>query len=249
MAMATRQAGPGALRELALKKDWQSVSKTALTEIQKLISERSLGPGERIPGQRELSEQLGVSRPAIREALAMLETLGAVEVKPGQGVYLSQAGDAAPLDLEAAWHFSAQSSPQEIYQLRFAIEGFAVRMAARRAGSKDVDRLRDMNAAMQSLLENGDIVAAAAEDFAFHLAIVRLSGNRAMEQILTSLDKPILGTQMMPLSRRQRLFEPIEEHAKIIDALARGDSELAGIMMRYHITRAAERTGVVFQAG
>lgn len=232
-----------------MRKDWKPVPKAALAEIQKLIAERSLKPGECLPGQRELSEQMGISRPAIREAVAMLETLGVVDVRPGRGVFLSQPGDAAPTDLEAAWRLSARSSPQEIYQLRFAIEGFAVRMAARRVGPKDVSRLREINAGMERLLEEGDVVAAAAEDFAFHLAIVRLSANRAMEQILKNIDRLILGTQMMPLSGRQRLFEPIEEHGKILDGLERGDSELAGVMMRYHIARAAERAGATFQAG
>lgn len=232
-----------------MRKDWKPVPKAALAEIQTLIAERSLKPGDCLPGQRELSERMGISRPAIREALAVLETLGVVEVRPGRGVFLSQPDEAVPPNAGTAWRLSTQSSPQEIYQLRFAIEGFAVRMAARRVGPKDASRLREINTRMEWLLKEGDVVAAAAEDFAFHLAIVRLSGNRAMEQILMNIDRLILGTQMMPLSRRQRLFEPIEEHAKIVEGIEHGDSELAGVMMRYHITRAAERSGTLFQAG
>lgn len=234
---------------MAMRKDWKPVPKAAMTEIQRLISERDLKPGERLPGQRELSEQIGVSRPAMREAVAMLETLGLVEVRPGQGVFVARLDGAAPPDPDTVWRFSTRSSPQEIYQLRFAIEGFAVRMAARRAGASDADRLREINARMKELLETGDVMAAAAEDLAFHLAIVRLSGNRAMEQLLMSIDRLILGTQMMPLSHRQRLLEPIEEHAKILDGIERGDPELAGVMMRYHITQAAERSGAAFRGG
>jgi GntR family transcriptional repressor for pyruvate dehydrogenase complex len=234
---------------IQLNPPWQPLSKTALSKIQGLIAERALGPGDRLPGQRELAEALKISRPAIREAFAMLETVGAVRIVPGRGVFLSEKSDRGTPDLEAAWHFSDRSSPQEIYQLRFAIEGFAARMAARRADGRTIEHLLDLNSRMKSSLRNGDVIAAAGVDFDFHLTIVRLTGNRAMEQILGTIDRLVLETQMMPLRTRERLYEPIEEHLSIVSAIQRGDAELAGVMMRYHITRAAGRVGAPFRAG
>lgn len=228
---------------------WRSVAQTAFTAIQGIIADEGLRPGGRLPGQRELSERLGVSRTAVREALAMLETLGAVRIQPGLGVFVTKPREDRPLDIDTAWHFSEVSSAAEIYQVRFAIEGFAARMAARRGGAEGASKLSRINETMRAALEKGEYPAAASTDFEFHLAIIRLAGNRAMEQIIRSLHKKIFETQLMPLSAHARRFEAIDEHAGIIRAVKRGDAELAGVMMRYHITRSAERVGVTFSAG
>jgi GntR family transcriptional regulator, transcriptional repressor for pyruvate dehydrogenase complex len=228
---------------------WRSVAQTAFTAIQGIIAEESLKPGDRLPGQRELSERLGASRTAVREALAMLETLGVVRIQPGIGVFVNKPREDQPLDIVTAWHFSDVSSAAEIYQVRFAIEGFAARMAARRGGAQGALELGKINESMRTALEEGECLAAASSDFEFHLAIIRLAGNRAMEQIIRTLHKKIFETQLMPLSAQARLFEAIDEHAGIIQAVKRGDAELAGVMMRYHITRSAERVGVAFSAG
>lgn len=232
-----------------MKSDWQSASQSALAQIQDLVAKHGLRPGDRLPGQRELSERLGISRPALREALAVLETLGVLRIVPGRGVFVAERRDGAPLDLAAAWHFADRFTPAEIYQLRFAIEGFTARMAARRASRSDLARLRGLNAAMRDCLAAGDFAAAARRDFELHMTVIRISGNRAMEQITLSIEALILETQLMPLSAQQHLFEPIGEHEALLRAIESGDAELAGVTMRHHIARAAERVGVPFQAG
>lgn len=244
--MSRRETRSGATHS---EPGWRSAAQGAFSDIRRMITDAGLGPGERLPGQRELSERLGVSRPAVREALAMLETLGAIRTEPGRGVFVAAPREDQPLDLNAAWHFSDVSSAAEIYQVRFAIEGFCARMAARRTGVGGASELAEINERMRNALDASDYVAAASADFEFHLAIIRLAGNRAMEEIMRTLEEKIFETQLMPLSAQDRLFEPIEEHAGIIGALQRGDAELTGVMMRYHITRSAERVGVVFSAG
>lgn len=232
-----------------MRSDWYSVTDRAAREIRRIIDERHAAPGDRIPGQRALAETLGVSRPAVREALARLETLGLVEVRPGAGVFLKAPRGDSAVDFGTAWHFAETSSPQDIYQLRFAIEGFAVRMAARRAAAADIDRLREINDAMERHLRADDKASAVKEDLSFHLALVRLAGNPAMEHVLLGIEQLMVETQMMPLYSLDRLLEPIAEHEAIIDVISRRDPELANVMMRYHIAKAAERTGAVFLAG
>lgn len=226
---------------------WKSVAQGTFMAIQRIIVDDRLEPDGRLPGQRELSERIGVSRATVREALAMLETLGVIRIRPGRGVFVANPREDRPLDLDSAWHFSEVSSAAEIYQVRFAIEGFAARMAARR--SDGPSGLSSINEAMRGALGEMDYITAASADFEFHLSIIRLAGNRAMEEIIRTLEEKIFETQLMPLSAQERLFEPIDEHAGIIRALESGDAELTGVMMRYHITRSAERVGVAFQAG
>lgn len=232
-----------------MRDDWGSVTDRAAREIRRMIDEGRIDTGGKLPGQREIAEMLKVSRPAVREALARLQTLGLIEVRPGLGAFLTSPEKAESFDVGKAWHFSDTASPEEIYQMRYAMEGFAVRMASRRATEADAEELISINTKMATCLRNGDKASAAEQDLAFHLAIVRLAGNRAMFRVMEGMDAPIVATQMMPLHATARLMEPIDEHGNVIRAIASGDAELASTMMRYHISRAAERAGAAFLAG
>lgn len=234
---------------MPLRKHRRSAPEEALGGIQRLITAQGLRPGDRLPSERELAERLSVSRATLRIALATLETLGIIRIQAGQGAFLVEKEGGSPLNLESAWHFADRYAPGEVYQLRFAIEGFAARMAARRADEAEIHRLRVANQAMKEALEAGDLLAGARQDFAFHLAVLRLGGNRAMEQIILNLDRLILETQLMPLSSRARLLEPIDEHEELIVAIERQDAELACVMMRHHIAGAADRIGASFRVG
>src|SRR5690606_23645370 len=162
---------------------------------------------------RELAERLGISRTAVRDALAMLETLGVVRIQPGLGVFATRPREERSPETDASWHFPAISSAAEIYQTRFAIECYAARLAERRGGAEGASKLGRINEAMRAALGEGDYLTAASHDFEFHLAIIRLAGNRAMEQIIRTLHKKIFDTQLMPLSAEGRLFEATDEHA------------------------------------
>ena len=107
------------------------VPRSAVQRIQSMILEGTLKPGDRLPAQRELSEQFGISRASLREALSVLETLGLVRVEVGRGVFvLGPGGDAPP---QAKWRFADRYSPLEVYETRLMLEPRAAGMAARNA--------------------------------------------------------------------------------------------------------------------
>ncbi|MFB3305117.1 FadR/GntR family transcriptional regulator [Pseudomonas sp. AMR01] len=220
----------------------QAVPEAALQAIRKLIKEQGFGAGDALPSQRDLAVQLGVSRASLREALSSLSALGVVSVQPGKGVFV-QAVDDAP---GFAWPFAAQATPLDIFQLRYALEGFAAGLAAMTLTLDELDSLEDNVEAMRKVLKAGDFEAAARLDFEFHQRILLASGNQAMVSILSASAEVFLESQKLPFIRPERAMETWQEHRKILRALARRASATAQKTMQEHVRNAALRTGIAF---
>lgn len=222
----------------------QVVPEAALQAIRKLIKEQGFGPGDALPSQRDLALQLGVSRASLREALSSLSALGVVSVQPGKGVFVQAPPEA---DMGAvAWPFTAQASPLDIFQLRYALEGFAAGLAAMTLTTEELDELEDNVQAMRRELKTGDFEAAARLDFSFHQRILLASGNQAMVSILSASAEVFLESQKLPFIRPERAMETWQEHRKILRALARRSSAAAHKSMQEHVRNAALRTGIAF---
>ncbi|MBV4485863.1 FadR family transcriptional regulator [Pseudomonas sp. SWRI153] len=225
----------------------RAVPEVALQAIRKLITEQGFGPGEALPSQRDLALQLGVSRASLREALSSLSALGVVSIQPGKGVFV-QPPVELPRGEAPGWPFAAQASPLDIFQLRYALEGFAAGLAATTLSTVDLDALEDNVAAMREQLRVGDFDAAAKLDFEFHRRILLSSGNQAMLSILTASAELFLESQKLPFIRAERAMETWQEHRKILRALARRASGAAQKAMQEHVRNAALRTGITFIA-
>ena len=217
----------------------------ALHAIRKLIAEQGFGPGDVLPSQRDLAVQLGVSRASLREALSSLSALGMISVQPGKGVFV-QAIEPSPAVSGVSWPFAAQASPVDIFQLRYALEGFAAGLAAVTLSADELDALEDNVTAMRDELRAGDFNAAARLDFEFHRRILLASGNQAMLSILTASAELFLESQKLPFIRAERAMETWQEHRKILRALARRASGAAQKAMQEHVRNAALRTGISF---
>ncbi|EXF91910.1 GntR family transcriptional regulator [Pseudomonas fluorescens HK44] len=223
----------------------RAVPEVALHAIRKLIAEQGFGPGDVLPSQRDLALQLGVSRASLREALSSLSALGVISVQPGKGVFV-QAVEPSPAMSGVSWPFAAQASPVDIFQLRYALEGFAAGLAAVTLSADELDALEDNVAAMRDELRAGDFDAAARLDFEFHRRILLASGNQAMLSILTASAELFLESQKLPFIRAERAMETWQEHRKILRALARRASGAAQKAMQEHVRNAALRTGISF---
>ncbi|KAF1030126.1 MAG: Pyruvate dehydrogenase complex repressor [Burkholderia plantarii] len=103
-----------------------TVTDAAVETIRTRIEAGAYPVGSLLPAQRQLSEELEISRASLREALSTLEALGLLTIRPGKGVYVERMHASAA----QAWQFAGQSSPPDTYQMRYALEGFAARMVA-----------------------------------------------------------------------------------------------------------------------
>jgi GntR family transcriptional regulator, transcriptional repressor for pyruvate dehydrogenase complex len=244
------ETGLTGLYAAGMKSEWNGLRKNrvpvpqlAVHRIQQMLVNGELKAGERLPSERALSEALGVSRTALREALSVLEVLGLLRVEPGRGSFVRDT--AAPDDaVRHEWRFADRHSEQEVYQLRFVLEGYAARLAATKINDAQLEQLRDCLTAMKVAIRERDLVSASLKDFELHALITRFSGNRLIHEIQRTMRDLILETQRMPLARHSRLWEPVDEHENLLRALDRRDPKAAGEAMQKHIRLAAARVGI-----
>lgn len=225
-------------------------TQTAQT-IQQWIEQGLYPAGALLPSQRELAERLEVSRTSLREALSTLQGLGLVVSQPGKGMYVAEGGPSAAGNPPAAraWRFADSHSINDVYQLRFALERFAARLAALVVEPDDLDFLRANLGSLAAAIEAGDLVQAAQLDFEFHTRIVAISGNRAIADVLHNSAEVMQESQRLPFYQRAARRATCDEHAAIIEALASGEPARAQEAMARHIVQAAQRAGVHFPTG
>ena len=228
-----------------------AVATQAAQTIQQWIEQGLYPAGAMLPSQRELAEQLEVSRTSLREALSTLQGLGLVVSHPGKGMYVAEGGAVSPGGSPAArtWRFADSHSLNDVYQLRFALENFAARLAALVVEPDDLEWLRANLVGLSAAIEAGDLVQAAQLDFEFHTRIVAISGNRAIADVLHNSAEVMKESQRLPFYQRAARRATCDEHAAIIEALASGEPARAQDAMARHIVQAAQRAGVHFPTG
>ena len=185
------------------------------------IREGRLMPGDRLR-ETELATRLGVSRTPIREAIRQLETDGLVAHVPRIGASVRQLDYAEVM---------------ELYEMRAVLEGTAARLAARAASEVEMQELIVLN---DQLAEAGNSPEAARLNRIFHATLLDAAKNRFLSRSMLSLQKALLILGPSQLSNTARSAEAVEEHRRIMVALAARDGAAAEVEMRAHI-EAAQR--------
>ena len=203
--------------------------------LREFIDVHQLQAGDRLMPERELAEQLGVSRTSVRQALTALRVLGMVDVRPGDGVYVNSTEDIVPsLALEV---LESEADHPMIWEVREAVETQAARLAARR---RDQDELDKMAAALEAMTES---VSAGGEgvlgDRHFHQAILDASHNPMLQRLFEQLADAIDKTSQGSLGLKGQPPISLEAHRGIYDAIADGSEQLAGERMREHLATSA----------
>ena len=221
------------------------VPQSAVQRIQALILSGELARDTRLPPERQFAAQLAVSRASLREALSTLETMGLVRTKPGRGTFVVAEdginGTVAPMPV---WRFASRYTLREVYQLRLLTEGYAARLAAMAITDEEVAALQKILQAHKEATRTRDFVTSSQTDFELHHLIMTLSGNRVLADLHENYRTVFLESQRLPMARHERIWEPADEHEKLVQAIARRDPDGAEYYVRLHITRAADRVGI-----
>lgn len=204
-----------------------------------LIKVKKLGPGDRLPPERQLSELLEVSRPSLREALHILQAQGIVAIRHGQGTFVEEPLVAQELRASV---MSSEHDLNELFDAREVLEIPAAKWAAEKATKEDIRLLRATLNQMDSIAASGDLDYEQLKflDSKFHLTIVGIAKNRFLDQTLHVLQE-VMGTSMETTLRLPgRIEVSAKEHLAILDAIENGDGELASKLVRAHIKGARE---------
>jgi GntR family transcriptional repressor for pyruvate dehydrogenase complex len=157
--------------------DRTRLSASIVWRIEEAIRAGGLQPGEPLPPERVLSDQLGVSRSSVREAIRVLEHAGVVEVRSGSGTYVAEGALSRGVMLRAQAAVVGEQSPLDLMVARRAIEPACAEQAALHRLSADIVLLRDRLARHKQAQEGDSVVALKEANIGFHAALVDASHN------------------------------------------------------------------------
>ena len=203
-------------------------------KITKLIDDGVYPPGSRLPGERELAEQFGVSRVTIREAEIALQALGYLNIKTGSGVYILDPTERGNQGLPNVSAF-------ELTEARSLFESEGAALAARQISDETLEYLGELVKTMASDDPQQEEASQRA-DKEFHLTIAAASGNAAVQFIIETLWKmrtelPAIREVHAAICHNETATERGAEHAGVLDALRKHDPAAARRTMQEHFRR------------
>jgi len=207
-------------------------------QIRHVIEQGGFAPGTRLPPERELALQLGVSRPSLREALLALEIQGRVEVRMGSGVYVCAAPAA-----NASEALALGDSPTELMQARSMFEGSIISLALARVTKPGLERVKSCLDTMRQDVRRGQ--SSVEADRGFHVAIAEMTGNAVLARIVGELfdgRNSLLSERMTNRAESARTWAAaLREHEAIYQALEARDPQEAVAAMFWHLAASRER--------
>ena len=207
-------------------------------QIRGLIKSGEFPAGSRLPPERDLARQLGVSRPSVREALIALEVEGMVEVRIGSGIYV--LASTAP---HAANGLDAAAGPFELLRARYVIESECAALAAKSAKKSHVHAIEDAISEMER--EMADVRQPLPADRLLHLRAAEATGNGALVAVVKMLWEERMGPLYKQLEHHYDSPElwqaAIAEHRGVLKAIAARDGGVARAMMQRHLNQAYKR--------
>jgi len=216
-------------------------------QLQARIRGKDWSRAGKLPGQRELAGQLGVSRASLREAIAMLESLGMLRSEPGRGVFIVRHDEGRPARPDGRWRFHGRYALRDVYLVRNELEELAAAMAAGAVTQAGIARLRATIERMRAAADAGNLVAMSEADRAFHAHIFEIAGSPMLRDIAEGVADVVESSRQMAFADPVRVREPIDEHLRIVEAMATGNPKAARKAMRAHIRRAADRAGLALE--
>lgn len=207
-------------------------------QIKQMIAEGRLKSGDRLPPERELAEKFVVSRTSVREALRALESLGLVEIRPGEGTFVRKVSVEALIEPLAVMVSSHREAIGELFEARRLLEPAIAGLAAQRATAEDIEEMERI------LEEQAKEIAAGRtglpQDVQFHAAIASAAHNRAITRIVHAIMDLLTQSREESLNRPGRAERSHQDHRRVLEAIRRRDEAGAAAAMRAHVAAVEE---------
>lgn len=227
---------------------FEKLTQTKFKKKSSFIADQILGmidsgrykAGSKLPSERTITEQMGVSRPSLREAISALQIVGILESRPGDGTYVSNPPATEELMRRAVTVLEECDSPFENMQARKALEIGAVRLAIAVATDADLAGIKEAWDEKCQRGRQGDLEEYLRYGKEFHLAIARCTKNRTIEAIMEKLLDMTIQPLWIKMRRDYFLRDPsrielmIDIHDRIMRAIADRDMERATHELEIH---------------
>jgi GntR family transcriptional repressor for pyruvate dehydrogenase complex len=213
------------------------VKERVIRRLVELIESGTLAPGEKLPGERDLSEQLQVSRGTVREAVQFVQALGLVVIRHGAGTFVRSS--TGPHELEAEWRQWTVRHADRVHDLlevRIALEPFAAELAAVRIEDEQLSAMAEALREMEAAVERSDTTALVQADVAFHHAFCVAAGNAALLDLADAMGRQLLRERGAVFGLPNRPARSLVEHREIYEAIRSGDAGRARESVIAHLT-------------
>lgn len=204
--------------------DYKPLREVVFENIRKAIIEGALKPGERLM-EIQLSEQLGVSRTPVREAIRMLELEGLVVMLPRKGAYVANISKKDLMD---------------ILEVRVGLEGLAAYCATDRMTKDHIKKLETISKELEEAVYKNDVETMLAKDEEFHTLIFEATGNKRLISMMINIWETVYRFRLMYMSDYSSAVNIVDEHKKIIEAFKKGKANLAEKLAKEHIELAQQ---------
>jgi len=213
------------------------IYRQVIEQIKEMIYRGQLKKGDRLPSERDLREQLDVSRASIREAFSVLEILGLIESRPGEGTFITSGGKKNIFEPLSMVLLLEDNIAEELVEFRRVLEIDSARLAAERATETELEEIKKYN----------DILAASAgheeksveADRMFHFTVAKSSKNKVLYDVMAAIsdamDYHIKYTRTKLVSESATMANFVRQHWEIYQAVKDGDSQRAMEEMKNHL--------------
>lgn len=205
-----------------------------MQQFHTLIRQGRLKHGDRLPSERDLAERFKVSRSSVREAIRSLELQGLVVSRRGAGTFINTENLDSVVALVAAALNTDGDNLADIFEMRHLLEPSLAALAARRASSEEMERMRQILEEQRRQIEAGE--TGVESDTAFHFALASATHNAAVMKVVSAVE------DILQKSRDQSLQEPgrpqrsLASHCQILDMIEARDVAGAQRAMEHHLT-------------
>jgi len=214
----------------------RKIYEEVVEQLKIMLTGGELKPGDKLPSERDMAESLGVSRASVREALTTLEAIGILEIKPGEGTFVRQTSDAltfAPLTLVLTVE---HNSGAQLMEVRRVLETEMATLAAERATSEDLQKIKEWLDLMKGAQNTHDAVES---DLRFHFAIAEATQNTILVRLINTIADLMHHTFQ---GKREKLYAQsssghriLREHEAIYQAIKNRAPDEARAKMLEHI--------------
>ncbi|WP_415854893.1 FadR/GntR family transcriptional regulator [Sinomonas sp. G460-2] len=207
----------------------------AIDKIKEMLLAGELRPGDRLPPEKDLADRLGLSRSSLREAVKALELIRVLDVRRGDGTYVTTL---EPKLLNEALGFIVELHQArgvlELLEVRRILEPAAAATAAHLIGPAGLGELR---ASMEGITEETSVEELVEHDAEFHRIIAAQAGNSYLSSLLDALSSQTLRARIWRgLTEERAVARTLAEHGAIADALEHGDAELVRALVTVHVS-------------
>jgi GntR family transcriptional repressor for pyruvate dehydrogenase complex len=205
--------------------------------LRALIDSGQLAAGSRLPAERALCEQLGISRGSLRQALRVLDSIGYVHIRAGSGTYVRDHGEVGERPLRS-WFSEHEQLVEKLFDLRTTVEPTLAERLACQHTPRVVSKLESNVAEMEQAAADGDMLRVIATDAEFHRVIAGNAGNDDVADLLRSVLSLVGEERRAALRLPGQIRKAVREHREILDAIRRSDSAAAREATLRHLVEA-----------